>query len=57
MGALLHQVRMLGAEGSPNAFPEMHGMWMELRRVCQPSDGLHFEVRIISTASHFLVDD
>lgn len=41
------QIRMLDAEGYPHAFLEMHGMRLEFRRVCQRSDGLHANVRII----------
>jgi len=45
------QIRMLDAEGYPHAFLEIHGMRLELRRVCQRSDGLHADVRIIPIAS------
>lgn len=38
---------MLDAEGYPHAFLEIHGMRLELRRVCQRSDGLHADVRIM----------
>jgi methionyl-tRNA formyltransferase len=41
------QIRMLDAEGYPHAFLEMHGMRLEFRRVCQRSDGLHADVRIM----------
>ena len=45
------QIRMLDAEGYPHAFLEILGMRLELRRVCQRSDGLHADVRIIPIAS------
>jgi len=45
------QIRMLDAEGYPHAFLEAHGMRLEFRRVCQRSDGLHADVRIIPIAS------
>ena len=41
------QIRMLDAEDYPHAFIEMHGMRLEFRRVCQRSDGLHADVRIV----------
>ena len=49
-------IRMLDAEAYPNAFLEIHGMRLELRRVSQRSDGLHADVRIIPIASHLPVD-
>ena len=47
LSAWYDQIRMLDAEGYPHAFLEIHGMRLELRRVCQRSDGLHADVRII----------
>ena len=51
IAAWYDQIRMLDAEGYPHAFLEAHGMRMEFRRVCQRSDGLHADVRIIPIAS------
>jgi methionyl-tRNA formyltransferase len=51
LSAWYDQIRMLDAEGYPHAFLEMHGMRLEFRRVCQRSDGLHADVRIIPTTS------
>jgi methionyl-tRNA formyltransferase len=51
LSAWYDQIRMLDAEGYPHAFLEIHGMRLELRRVCQRSDGLHADVRIIPIAS------
>ena len=51
LSAWYDQIRMLDAEGYPHAFLEMHGMRLEFRRVCQRSDGLHADVRIIPIAS------
>lgn len=45
------QIRMLDADGYPHAFLESHGMRLELRRVCQRSDGLYADVKIIPIAS------
>jgi methionyl-tRNA formyltransferase len=45
------QIRMLDAEGYPHAFLEAHGIRLEFRRVCQRSDGLHADVRIIPVAA------
>ena len=45
------QIRMLDAEGYPHAFLEIHGMRLELRRVCKRSDGLHADVRIMPIGS------
>lgn len=42
---------MLDAEGYPHTSLEIHGMSLELRRVCQRSNGLHADVRIIPMAS------
>jgi methionyl-tRNA formyltransferase len=42
-----NKIRMLDAEGYPNAFLEAHGMRLEFRRVSQRSDGLHADVRIV----------
>ena len=56
MSAWYEQIRMLDAQGYPHAFLEMHGMRLELRRVCQRSDGLHADVRIIPIASRSPVD-
>ena len=56
MSAWCDKIRMLDAEGYPHAFLEMHGMRLELRRVCQRSDGLHADVRIIPIASRSPVD-
>ena len=47
LGAWYDHIRMLDAEGYPHAFLEMHDMRLEFRRVCQRSDGLHADVRII----------
>ena len=47
LSAWYDQIRMLDAEGYPHAFLEIHGMRLELRRVCQRSDGLHADVRIM----------
>ena len=55
MSAWCDKIRMLDAEGYPHAFLEMHGMRLELRRVCQRSDGLHADVRIISPLPHALL--
>ena len=41
------QIRMLDAEGYPQAFLEAHGMRLEFRRVSQRSDGLHADVKIM----------
>ena len=46
-----NQIRMLDAEGYPHAFLEIHGMRLELRRVCKRSDGLHADVRIMPIGS------
>jgi methionyl-tRNA formyltransferase len=51
IAAWYDRIRMLDAEGYPHAFLEAHGMRMEFRRVCQRSDGLHADVRIIPIAS------
>lgn len=51
IAAWYDQIRMLDAEGYPHAFLDAHGMRMEFRRVCQRSDGLHADVRIIPIAS------
>jgi methionyl-tRNA formyltransferase len=51
LSAWYDQIRMLDAEGYPHAFLEIHGMRLELRRVCQRCDGLHADVRIIPIAS------
>ena len=51
LSAWYDQIRMLDADGYPHAFVEIHGMRLELRRVCQRSDGLHADVRIIPVAS------
>jgi len=51
LSAWYDQIRMLDAEGYPHAFLEIHGMRLELRRVCQRSDGLHADVRIIPITS------
>jgi hypothetical protein len=51
LSAWYDQIRMLDAEGYPNAFLEAHGMRMEFRRVCQRSDGLCADVRISFIAS------
>jgi methionyl-tRNA formyltransferase len=51
LNAWYDQIRMLDAEGYPHAFLEALGMRLEFRRVCQRSDGLHAEVRIIPIAS------
>ena len=50
LNAWYDQIRMLDAEGYPHAFLEIHGMRLELRRVCQRNDGLHADVRIIPIA-------
>jgi len=50
LSAWYDQIRMLDAEGYPHAFLEIHGMRLELRRVCQRNDGLHADVRIIPIA-------
>lgn len=42
------QIRMLDADGYPQAFLEAHGMRLEFRRVSQRSDGLHADVKIVS---------
>jgi len=52
LSACYDQIRMLDAQGYPHAFLEAHGMRLEFRRVCQRSDGLHADVRIISMAPH-----
>ena len=44
------QIRMLDAEGYPQAFLEAHGMRLEFRRVSQRSDGLHADVKITHVA-------
>ena len=44
------QIRMLDAEGYPHAFLEAHGMRLEFRRVCQRTDGLHADVKLIPIA-------
>ena len=41
------QIRMLDAEGYPQAFLEAHGMRLEFRRVSKRSDGLHADVKIV----------
>ncbi len=41
------QIRMLDADGYPQAFLEAHGMRLEFRRVSQRSDGLHADVKIV----------
>ena len=51
LSAWYDQIRMLDAEGYPHAFLELHGMRLEFRRVCQRSDGLHADVRIIPISS------
>ena len=51
IAAWYDQIRMLDAEGYPHAFLEAHGMRMEFRRVCQLSDCLHADERIIPIAS------
>ena len=51
LSAWYDQIRMLDAQGYPHAFLEAHGMRLEFRRVCQRSDGLHADVRIIPIAS------
>ena len=51
LNAWYDQIRMLDAEGYPHAFLEIHGMRLELRRVCQRSDGLHADVRIMPIGS------
>ena len=45
------QIRMLDAEGYPQAFLEAHGMRLEFRRVSQRSDGLHADVKITPIAA------
>ena len=45
------QIRMLDAEGYPQAFLEAHGMRLEFRRVSQRSDGLHADVKIMPIAA------
>ena len=50
LSAWYDQIRMLDAEGYPHAFLEALGMRLEFRRVCQRSDGLHADVRIIPIA-------
>ncbi len=45
------QIRMLDAEGYPQAFLEAHGMRLEFRRVSQRSDGLHADVKIMRIAT------
>jgi len=52
LNAWYDQIRMLDAEGYPHAFLEIHGMRLEFRRVCQRSDGLHADVKIIPIALH-----
>ena len=44
-------IRMLDAEGYPNAFLEVHGMRLEFRRVSKRSDGLHADVKIMPIAA------
>ena len=51
LSAWYDQIRMLDAEGYPHACLEALGMRLEFRRVCQRSDGLHADVRIIPIAS------
>jgi len=51
LAAWYDQIRMLDAEGYPHAFLEAHGMRLEFRRVCQRSNGLHADVRIIPIVS------
>ena len=51
ISAWYDQIRMLDAEGYPHAYLEAHGMRIELRRVCQRSDGLYADVKIIPTSS------
>ena len=41
------QIRMLDAEGYPQAFLEAHGMRLEFRRVSKRSDGLYADVKIM----------
>ena len=45
------QIRMLDAEGYPQAFLEAHGMRLEFRRVSQRSDGLYADVKIMPIAA------
>lgn len=52
LSAWFDQIRMLDAEGYPHAFLEAQGMRLEFRRVCQRSDGLHADVRILPIASY-----
>ena len=47
LGSWYDQIRMLDADGYPQAFIEEHGMRLEFRRVSQRSDGLHADVRIV----------
>jgi len=56
LSAWYDQIRMLDAQGYPHAFLEAHGMRLEFRRVCQRSDGLHADVRIIPIASPAAAD-
>jgi len=51
LSAWYDQIRMLDAKGYPHAFLEALGMRLEFRRVCQRSDGLHADVRIIPNES------
>jgi len=51
LGAWYDQIRILDAEGYPHVFLEAHGMRLEFRWVCQRSDGLHTDVRMIRIAS------
>jgi methionyl-tRNA formyltransferase len=50
LSAWYDHIRMLDAEGYPHAFLEIHGMRLELRRVCLRNDGLHADVRIFPIA-------
>ena len=50
LSAWYDQIRMLDAEGYPNAFLEAHGMRLEFRRVSQRSDGLYADVKIMPIA-------
>lgn len=47
LNAWYDQIRMLDAEGYPQAFLEALGMRLEFRRVTQRIDGLHADVRIV----------
>jgi methionyl-tRNA formyltransferase len=50
LSAWYDQIRMLDAEGYPHAFLHALGMRLEFRRVCQRSDGLHADVKIVPIA-------